>query len=196
MQISKTLLEELSVWQIQSTVHLDKNDPLSTIGALGYHYIQLTIFRAIMRPFVAMSSSNIDPAESGQHGQTSQTEVIGFARTGVRTSTAAAAKFVNDLKEEHSHIFWPQWTQVAFSSICYMNLTMAMSSPDAEEATTWFQSLQNIRREMRLKASMLPVLRLGLLRIDSLFWKGLGKVLHLQAHVKDAFENSMGTNSG
>lgn len=195
MRISKGLLGELSVWQTQSSAHFDESGPLSTIAALAYHYVQLTIFRAIIRPFVADASSNIDLAQSVDCPQINRQEVVRFARTGVRTSTAAAAKFVNDLKEEHFHMFWPQWSQVAFSSICYIDLLMAVSSPDTEEAVTWFRSLQTLRKEMRLKADMLPVLRLGLLRIDSLFWKGLDKVLHLQPHVKDALKSSLETNS-
>lgn len=93
-------------------------------------------------------------------------------------------------------MFWPQWSQVAFSSICFLELMMAVSSPDTEEAVIWFQSLQKVRKEMRLKASMLPVLRLGLLRIDALFWKGIDKVLHLEPHIKDALQTSLETNSG
>lgn len=189
-------MEELSAWQTQSSVHLNEAGSLSAIGTLGYHYVQLTIFRAIIRPFVANVGSSIDLAESTDLPPINRQEVVGFARTGVRTSTTAAAKFVNNLKEEHSHIFWPQWSQVAFSSICFLDLMMAVSSPDTEEAVIWFQNLHEVRKEMRLKASMLPVLRLGLLRIDALFWKGIDKVLHLEPHVRDALKTSLETNSG
>jgi hypothetical protein len=93
-------------------------------------------------------------------------------------------------------MFWPHWSQVAFSSICFLDLMMAVSSPDTEEAVNWFRNLQKVRKEMRLKANMLPVLRLGLLRIDAIFWKGAEKVLHLQPHVKDALIISMDTDTG
>lgn len=196
MSISKQLLEELSAWQAQPSTNLDKSGSLSIICTLGYHYVQLTIFRAIIRPFIVTTRSSFGVAESADHPPINRQEVVGFARTGVRTTTTAAAKFVSNLREEHFDIFWPQWSQVAFSSICFLDLEMALSSPDTEEAATWFQSLQNVRKEMRLKANMLPVLRLGLLRIDSLFWKGIDKVLHLEPHVKDALRTSLDTNSG
>ena len=112
-----------------------------------------------------------------------QSEIIGFARTGVGSTTSAAAEYVTSLKEEHSHIFWPQWSQVAFSSICFLDLLMAVSSPSTEEAVIWFQRLHVVRRQMRLKANMLPVLRLGLLRIDAVYWKGVEKVVQLSPHV-------------
>jgi hypothetical protein len=75
-------------------------------------------------------------------------------------------------------------------------LLMAITSPDAQEAITWFRDLHIARKEMRLKSNMLPVLRLGLLRIDAIFWKGVDKVLRLQPHVKDALGVSMDTNTG
>ena len=92
-------------------------------------------------------------------------------------------------------MFWPHWSQVAFSCICFLNLLMAITSPDIQEATTWFRDLHMTRKEMRLKSNMLPVLRLGLLRIDALFWKGIDKVLHLQPHVQDALAASMDTST-
>jgi hypothetical protein len=125
-----------------------------------------------------------------------QQEIVGFARTGVRSSTKNAAKFVKNLKEDHFHMFWPHWSQVAFSCICFLDLVMAISSPDMQEAIGWFLDLHTVRKEMRLKSNMLPVLRLGLLRIDAVFWKGVDKVLHLQPHVQEALRVSLNPNTG
>jgi hypothetical protein len=147
-----------------------------------------------MRPVLANSQS-----DAGTHGNTSglanQQEVIGFARTGVRSSTSAAADMVTNLKEEHFHMFWPHWSQVAFSSICFLDLMMAVSSPSIEEAAIWFQQLQLVRRHMRLKANMLPVLRLGLLRIDAVYWKGIDKVMNLSPHVMEALQMNTTTSA-
>lgn len=63
---------------------------------------------------------------------------------------------------------------------------MMISAIDAEEATYWFKCLQNLRRDMRLKADTIPCLRLGLLRIDSIFWKGIDRVFNLEDHVRQA----------
>lgn len=90
-------------------------------------------------------------------------------------------------------MFWPQWSQVAFSSICFLDLMMAISSPSTEEAVNWFHRLHIVRRQMRLKANMLPVLRLGLLRIDAIYWKGVEKVIHLPPHIMDALQISVTT---
>ncbi|KAH3941919.1 hypothetical protein HBH70_179610 [Parastagonospora nodorum] len=198
LNISKVLLQELSNWHQDCPQPAESSDQdavsLPTICILGYHYVQMTIFRAIVRPFVA----NSGPVETGDvvtHSLTNHQDVNGFARTGVRSSTTAASKYVKSLREEHFHMFWPHWSQVAFSCICFLNLLMAITSPDMQEATTWFRDLHMTRKEMRLKSNMLPVLRLGLLRIDALFWKGIDKVLRLQPHVQDALAASMDTST-
>lgn len=72
---------------------------------------------------------------------------------------------------------------------------MAVSASSKEEALLWFQDLLATRKEMRLKSATLPILRLGLLRIDALFWKGLDKVLHLPSHVQEALVSSLKPNT-
>lgn len=198
LNISKALLQELSDWLQDCPRPAESSEQdvvsLPTICTLGYHYVQMTIVRAIMRPFVA-NPTPVEATDAANHVLTNHQDVNGFARTGVRSSTTAASKFVKSLREEHFHMFWPHWSQVAFSCICFLNLLMAITSPDMQEATAWFRDLHMTRKEMRLKSNMLPVLRLGLLRIDALFWKGIDKVLHLQPHVQDALAASLDTGT-
>ncbi|KAJ4362284.1 hypothetical protein N0V83_010377 [Neocucurbitaria cava] len=199
LDVSKPLLEELSGWHQEFTQQPRENAgetaSLLTICALGHHYVQITIFRAIMRPFLTIHMSNTDTTDAIYELSRAHQDAMGFARKGVRSSTTVAANFVQSLTEEHFHMFWPHWSQVAFSSICFLDLMMAISSPDTREALIWFQDLHVARKEMRLKATMLPVLRLGLLRIDAIFWKGVGKVLQLQPHVAEALEASLASTT-
>lgn len=196
--ISRPLLEDLSRWHqefIEIPTETPTNDSsLPIVCSLGYHYVQMTIFRAIMRPFLEKRSSNGATADITSQLQGGQADITGFARTGVHSATTAASGFVKGLQEKHSQLFWPHWTQVAFSCICFLDLLMAVSSPDVQEALTWFQELRNVRREMRLKSVMLPVLRLGLLRIDAIFWKGIDTVLHLPPHVDEALKASLASS--
>jgi hypothetical protein len=187
-------MADLSDWhqELQRTHNQPRQDAsLSTISALGYHYVQMTIFRAIMRPFLANTNLSINRSDTINQLPREQQDIIGFAGTGVHSSTTNAANFVKNLKEEHFYMFWPHWSQVAFSCICFLDVMMAISSPDRQEAIAWFRDLHIVRKEMRLKSNMLPVLRLGLLRIDAIFWKGVDKVLHLQPHVHEAFQASL-----
>lgn len=168
---------------------------IHAISSLGSHYVKMTIYRAIIRPFVANLASNDWPVDMRNEFSTDFQDILGFARKGVRTATTAAARLTKGLQQERSQIFWPQWSQVAFSSICFLDLMMAISSPDTQEALEWFQDLHSIRKEMRLKSNMLPVLRLGVLRIDAVFWKGVDKVLHLPPHVEQALKASLESNA-
>jgi hypothetical protein len=190
---SKELLDRLSEWHQeflqQSQKSSEETAHLCTVSTLGYHYIQMTIFRAIIRPFIA--NPDVKTPAGVRELARDQQDVMSFARTGVRSATTSAANFVKGLKEEHFHMFWPHWSQVAISSICFLDLLMASSSLDTEEAKSWFRDLHDLRKEMRLKSNMLPILRLGLLRIDAVFWKGVDNVLRLQPHIKDALQSSL-----
>lgn len=194
LEVSKALLKELSSWHQEFSQRRESSKEaasLYTVCALGYHYVQMTIYRAIIRPFVAKPNFVTDAATTTGQPPRDHQDVEDFARTGVRSSTTAATAFLKSLKEEHFNMFWPHWSQVAFSSICFLCLLMATSSSDTQEAIAWFQDLHAARKDMRLKSNMLPILRLGLLRIDAVFWKGIDKVLVLQPHVKDALQASL-----
>ena len=197
MSKSKELLDRLSEWhQIfsqESQKSSEKAAHLYTVSTLGYHYVQMSIFRAIIRPFVA--NSDIETTTRTSEMARDQQDIMSFARSGVHSATTSAAIFVKGLKEEHFHMFWPHWSQVAISSICFLELLMALSSPDTEEATSWFRDIHAHRKEMRLQSNMLPVLRLGLLRIDAVFWKGVDNVLRLEPHVKVALQASLQPSS-
>lgn len=192
LDISKPLLQQLAEWH--STLAADSSDDtdqiasLMTLSTLGYHYVQMTIYRAIIRP--TLNTTHVDRHQEEDH------EIIRFARTGVQSGTTASTAFVKSLQQDHLHMFWPQWSQVAFSCICFLQLLMASSSPHRDEAVSWFKDLHATRKEMRLKAAMLPVLRLGLLRIDALFWKGIEKALHLNSNIQQALEVSREGGAG
>lgn len=66
---------------------------------------------------------------------------------------------------------------------------MASYALTKEDAMTWFKMLQQTRRQLRIKSNSLSILRLGLLRIDSIFWRGIDVVLHLDTHVIEAFRD-------
>lgn len=171
----------------------EEDTSLPIVSTLGYHYIRMTIFRALMRPIHTNLSHDATTPHMAEPDQCDPADLINFARTGVRSSTTDAVTFTKSLHQDHTHMLWPHWSQVAFSCICFLNLLMAMSSPSTQEALAWFQDLHAARQDIRLKSSMLPVLQLGLLRIDAIFWKGIDKVLHLPPHVQEALEASLGS---
>ena len=148
---------------------------------MNYHYIHLSICRAILRPFLQPTVENLNEADY----------ILAREQARIRAETciSAAAEFIHELRPEDLETLWPAWSATAFSSICFQILHMATSSVDRSEADKWVTCLHKVRRDMRLKADVLPCLHLGLLRIDSIFWKGIENVLHLEEHVRLAFES-------
>ncbi|KAJ5164402.1 uncharacterized protein N7500_006232 [Penicillium coprophilum] len=181
------LLEELFSWHrpgSASSADLRSSNQGRPIGLaktleMNYHYIHLSICRAILRPFLQRTAET--PNETEYIMAREQ------ARIRAETCISAAAGFIHELRPEDLEALWPAWSATAFSSICFQILHMAASSLDRSEADKWVACLHRVRRDMRLKADVLPCLHLGLLRIDSIFWKGINNVLHLEEHVRQAF---------
>ncbi|KAJ5975428.1 hypothetical protein N7481_009135 [Penicillium waksmanii] len=184
------LLQDLFSWHSQivapsrNSSSSDQDRPVAIERTLemNYHYIHLSICRAILRPFLHPSVEELNNSYY----------IIAReqARSRAEACISAAAEFIHELKAEDLETLWPAWSATAFSSICFQILHMATSSLDRSEADKWVTCLHQVRRDMRLKADVLPCLRLGLLRIDSIFWKGVDNVLHLEEHVRQAFTSA------
>ncbi|KAJ5773100.1 hypothetical protein N7457_007996 [Penicillium paradoxum] len=189
---TESLLEDLLSWHRQACTPKDSRSSdhdrpgrLPRTLEMNYHYIHLSICKAMLRPFLHPAADVDDANYILARGQ---------ARIRAKTCISAAAEFVYDLQPEDLEILWPAWSASAFSTVCFQILQMAASSVDRNEADKWVNCLQKVRRDMRLKADVLPCLHLGLIRIDSMFWKGVDNVLHLEEHVRQAFAegSSMG----
>ncbi|KAK1965978.1 fungal-specific transcription factor domain-containing protein [Colletotrichum sublineola] len=179
--LSKSCVRVSTVTQplLQSLVSIPNpsNSEESSARNLALFYTQLVILRAELRPPLA-PGSQLGPDEE------SFTQT---ARRNTKSCTRALTNVIRSLSPDTDGMFWPSWTQLVFSSICFSLMTMTISSSDFEEASAWIADLQSTRKSLRLKVASFPFLRLGLLRIDALFWRGITNVLHLETHVEEAF---------
>lgn len=100
-----------------------------------------------------------------------------------------ALLFIDTLRHDAASQFWPVWAPLAFSSIVNLMLHMFVISTSPEEAKERMQRIRDTRETLRLSSKQLPVLQLGLLRIDSVFWKGLDQIFDLQPHIYDALSS-------
>lgn len=185
---ARPLLERLTAWQKKKTVSenlLDDPLALESICNLGYHFLRVSIFKSIIAQF---ENSFVTSPYMNQEYQEAQK----FVRTGLFTASTSSASFLRNLKQEEFHIFWPSWSQRAFCSFGFICVSMAMSSHMAQEASEWFRVLNVIRKQLRLKAGFLPILQLGILRIDSIFWRGPKQVLAMSQHVEQGFDEVYG----
>jgi hypothetical protein len=164
---------------------------------LGYHYTRILILRAVIRPFVA--SITTSPTTDQPHPSTAAlpTEALQNARLGIRSCTSDLLSYLRSLTPtETAHTFWPPWASSVFSSLCYLLLLMVAMSADVEDARDWMGELQALRTELRLKERGMPVLRLGLLRVDSVFWKGVAAVVRMPSWVDGALGEGKGDRFG
>lgn len=152
---------------------------LRSMCELGYTFALINSSRAMVRPFLADGSYRSEDS--------AMVDACHNARRQVQTSVRHAIEFVRKLGISHAHVLWPAWSQAAFSSISHLILLMAVTSKTLEDASVWVQDLQTARQELRSKSTLIHALRLGVLRIDSLFWRMIANVLKLEPHVREAF---------
>lgn len=187
LERARPLLEKLLTWQRLKYGNIQghsRAQPLSDLCDIGHHFIKLLIFKAASRSLLSEHSTgeselNAEERRDARH----------FSRSGSKSATVAFADCIGALSQEHSDIFWPHWTQSAFGSVCFVLFTMALSSESTDEATSWFRELADLRRKIRLRSRAMPILRLGLLRVDSIFWLGPEKALKMSEPVRRAYRS-------
>ncbi|KAK1724383.1 fungal-specific transcription factor domain-containing protein [Colletotrichum acutatum] len=172
--LTKSLLQSLS--SIAGPANSESNSQRS-----AQLYVRMIILRAGLRPVLVQSTTDHNLSER----EASMAEEL---KQSMRDCTRGLSNVVKSLSSDTDNVFWPSWTQLIFSSICFTQMTMAISSHNHQEAFGWITDLQSTRQSLRLKVVSFSFLRLGLLRIDALFWRGLTDVLHLEEHVKEAFK--------
>lgn len=154
------------------------------VAEIHYHYLHLNIIRAMLRPFLHPNRDENRPIE--------YLSLRSKVRSRAKACISAVVDFMRSLGSNDREILWPAWSATVFSSINFQILLMAISSLDLEESAYYWEYLHRLRRDMRLQADALPHLRLGLLRIDSIFWKGLDAVFRLDEHIRQAYFETTG----
>jgi len=169
-------MEELNRWsivalEIESEAKFEDVN-LSGPMLLGGHFVKVLLFRAILRPFQTTSRSAdslpADPRELEAHR---------LSRAGAKACVTSFVAFTADLRSGWINGFWPFWCTLAWSTLCNLALMLHVSAETIGEAQECQISLDRARKAIRLHAKSLDVLRFSLLRIDSIFWKGLDNVL-------------------
>ncbi|KAF5253726.1 hypothetical protein FANTH_1418 [Fusarium anthophilum] len=175
-ELSGSLERIKSDW-ISSTHPNNDNSMPGMAIKLGYYYTQLLILR------VAVHAQNSHLSATSTSDQWSPREIL-------KTVLEQYSDFLKTLKSDETAEHWPPWCQSAFSSLCFAMLFMFVSATTYEEALSSMELLQTTRKQMRLKANAFVVIRLGLLRMDAIFWRGVDQVLKLEPHVKLALDAS------
>ncbi|EUC39970.1 hypothetical protein COCMIDRAFT_110019 [Bipolaris oryzae ATCC 44560] len=171
------LMEELNRWNSaavdsQSDSHdedINSSGPL----LLGGHFVKVLLFRAILRPFNALRYGTVPPNPTDEQREL---EAYRLARAGAKGCIASFVAFTSNLKSSWVHGFWPFWCTLGWSTLCNLALLLHVTADSPEEAQECRALLDHARRSVRLQSKSLEILRFALLRIDSIFWKGLNNV--------------------
>ncbi|PNP80430.1 hypothetical protein FNYG_06029 [Fusarium nygamai] len=176
LELSQTL-EQRKMGESRPADHSNDTSMPGMAIKLGYYYTQLLILRAAVHA-------------QDSHSSTTSTSDQWSPREILKTVLEEYSDFLKTLKSDETAEHWPPWCQSAFSSLCFAMLFMFVSATTYEEALSSMELLQATRRQMRLKANAFVVIRLGLLRMDAIFWRGVDQVLKLEPHVKLALDAS------
>jgi hypothetical protein len=173
---AQVLVEQIQRWfsaaaEIQPESDAEEID-MSGPMLLGGHVVKVLIFRAILRPFHNTKGAASDPRE---------VEARRLSRAGAKACVAAFTSFTSGLKSGWIHAFWPFWCTLGWSMLCNLALLLFVTADSVEDAEECRLLLDRARRAVRLHSRSLDILRFSLLRIDSIFWKGLENVIRAKA---------------
>jgi hypothetical protein len=161
---------------------------LPDVLVLACSYIKLITLRGWLRPWFAARNPSTDLTGEGL-------DAMKTARTRMMQCATELSHFVRALGPDMATTFWPSWNQLIFSTIFHTQMTMAITCSDYEDAASWIRLLMSTRESARQRVNLFPQLRLGLLRVDSLFWRGIDQTLRLEAHVEQAFQDILAASN-
>ncbi|EMD62609.1 hypothetical protein COCSADRAFT_173048 [Bipolaris sorokiniana ND90Pr] len=151
----------------------DEEISLSDALFLGGHFVKVLLFRAILRPFNALRYRTVPTSSTDEHREL---EACRLARAGAKGCIASFVAFTSNLKSSWIYGFWPFWCTLGWSTLCNLALLLHATADSPEEAQECRTLLDQARIAVRLQSKSLDILRFSLLRIHSIFWKGLDSV--------------------
>lgn len=178
--IARELQDELQTWRENISHDAHGVSSTATINSVGYYYVHANICRAILSSHVA-NERRAMPDASPRRQECEQ-----YARNVTKQCLVGAMQYFLQIEQNPEEEFWPVWAPMAFASFINLMWLMLVTSVTFDEATEWIKMLSNTRNDLRVKSKQLRVLRLALLRIDAIFWKGIEATFHLETHVAEA----------
>lgn len=185
LQVTKPLMETLNDWYrglAQSSA--GKQDAVINASAflhLGYHATKTLLFRAIMRPF-----QNADYMQLPVDDQVEHESARRQVRIGLKSCALAFSNYIRELDSGDFQAFWPFWSASAFALQPILWQIYYLSSGSIEEAWETKQGLMQARQSLRFRARSFDLLRLALLRVDSIWWRGIRETIHLSPTVEQS----------
>ncbi|KAK7902282.1 hypothetical protein LTR67_001927 [Exophiala xenobiotica] len=154
---------------LKPTKELMEDDGLDNCGPLRLTYLtlELLVFRALLRPLA------FQPGTSEQE--------MSEPRSTIFQNSQSCAKLVLELvaalKANHFVNFWPSYTRYQLSYMTNFALLLFVQSPSMAIAKENKLLLDKWRITVRMQSRAWPVLKLAVMRLDAVVWKGLDHIV-------------------
>lgn len=196
MRTAQPLMEKLNDWQSQyvlrckhtSSQEVDQTAPLQ----LASHYTRTLIIRALYRPFCILDKTSLVQAS----GSTSpEAEAYAHYRIAATSAVNKFTDFARKLTDRQIRAFWPfceshekcvkiEFVNLlislgctgAWATMCSLWLLLYATAKSNTERDRCKAGLDESRNLLRLRASSCSMFQFALLRVNSIFWKGLDDV--------------------
>ncbi|KAH8807247.1 fungal-specific transcription factor domain protein [Xylogone sp. PMI_703] len=186
--------------QIRKRSMLDETrfEELESNSALHFAYLTLEVllYRALLRPLnvreIPKYANYIDngardgnalsdgcgvawsPPTSAHNGSEGNRE----AAEAVILAAEKCAKIVTDFtagldSQSFSAGFWYSWSRIGFATMSNFAMLLLVKAPDTEHLSAAKQIMQNWRRMLRFQSRSFEQMKLGLLRLEVMLWKGM-----------------------
>ncbi|KAL6247635.1 Fungal specific transcription factor [Rhinocladiella similis] len=154
---------------LKPTKELMEDDGLDNCGPLRLTYLtlELLVFRALLRPLAYQPGT----------GEQEMSE----PRSTIFQNSQSCAKLVLELvaalKANHFVNFWPSYTRYQLSYMTNFALLLFVQSPSTAIAKENKNLLEKWRSTIRMQSRAWPVLKLAVMRLDAVLWKGLDNIV-------------------
>lgn len=155
------------------------NHELNGNGSLHLAYIttKISLFRAMLRPRVAASS-------------TTGTSAVSALRTGALAVAREITDFLENLNARELEAFWASYARTNFTIASSFMVLLFVTAPNLEDARECLALLGGWRALLRIKSRSCDLLNLALLRLDAVFVAGIEKLIELSPAAAQAWEES------
>jgi hypothetical protein len=182
---------------------VDNTAPLQ----LASHYTRTLIIRSIYRPFCTFNTRSSSSQPNSPPIEAAEKQAYTHYRLAAKSAANRFTDFAREISDRQIRAFWPFCEQIfhipvnitlqlssmpvlhatqlttftgctgAWATMCNLWLLLHATATCDTERDECRAGLDEARNLLRLRAGSFPVLQFALLRVNSIFWKGLGEVI-------------------
>ncbi|KAG4419041.1 hypothetical protein IFR04_007817 [Cadophora malorum] len=170
------LRERIQQWRqtlppdvLKATNELMEDDGLDNCGPLRVAYLtlELLVFRALLRPLAFQPRTN-------EH-EVSEPQSTIFQNS--QSCAKLVLELVAALKASNFVNFWPSYTRYQLSYMTNFALLLFVQSSSMAVTRENKLLLDKWRNTVRMQSRAWPVLKLAVMRLDAVVWKGLDSIV-------------------